>query len=88
MGVTAGDDLEIGSGCSSQVGRHDRRRTPVEREWRLQHPSHADWHEICQSRRMLLLEDAEGIPVDGEDELGQTSPRQPLAHPAPGFFRG
>jgi hypothetical protein len=37
---------------------------------------------------VLFLEDAEGIPVDGEDQLGQASPRQTLAHPAPGFVRG
>jgi hypothetical protein len=54
----------------------------------LQHSSHPHWYEILQSRRVLFLEDSEGIPVARQDQLGQASPRQTLAHPSRGFFRG
>ncbi len=65
MGVAAQLDLEARARRRREVGGHDRRRAPVERERRREHPAVADRQELGHARHALLLEDPHRFPVRG-----------------------
>ena len=65
MGVAAQLDLQTRARRGREIGGHDRRRAPVERERRREHPAVADRQELRHARDALLLEDPHRFPVRG-----------------------
>ena len=80
VGVAAELHREAGPWRVLQVGRHDLRRAAVEGERRRHHPTVADGYEILLARRVLLLEQRDGIgTVRGRLPSGVVRVRHPLA---------
>ena len=56
------------TGVSLEIGGHDLRGAPVERERRRHHPPVADGHEVRLASRVLLLEQRDRDPGDRRPE--------------------
>src|SRR5580700_5185932 len=86
VGVTAQLHGDPGHRGGRQVGRHDQRRTPVERERRGEHPPVADRNQFGYPGRRLLFQQRDRIGAIGVRlPPSVTRPRRLLARgPAPG----
>ena len=74
--VTADLDVQTGAGGGGQVGGHDQRGAPVERERRHQHPAVTDGNQLGDPAYRLLLEQP--------DRVGSVDGRLPAAMAGPG----
>ncbi len=61
MGIAAELHAHAGARRRGEIGRHDQRRTAVERERRHEHPPVADRHQLRHPRLRLLLEQPDRI---------------------------
>ena len=60
---------------AGEIRCHHRRRAPVEREWRLQHPAMADGNGVWHPRLRLAQQQPDRIPLPARLELGLRLPR-------------
>ena len=74
--VTADLDRQTGAGRGGQVGGHDQRGSPVERERRHQHPAVTDRNQLRDPARRLLLEQHNRVgSVHGRLPAAMAGPR-------------
>ena len=73
--VTADLGVQAGAGGGRQVGGHDQRGAPIERERRHQHPAVTDGNQLRHPGYRLLLEQRDRVgPVDGRLPTAMAGP--------------